>query len=246
MGSSFKDRFANKISVMGKDGRATRIDGSNSSGHEARETQYSRQPTDGVTRRQSPAFSGSASRETKMLSVGRAKKKAGGSSAQQNDSAPQGYAARARARKPVDYQPYTLQDYKNNCQPGKWEKLGCLGPDLQDEELLNKRAQKDRLKDYSEKLRKVNAEAIEDDVFSRPASIKKEPPKPKSKTELAREYAAKVPKPKIKVKKHEEEWDDEVEFAELKPLTHLEQLENRHRQDQAAVESIRKQLGAMR
>ena len=177
MGSSFKDRFANKISVMGKDGRATRIDGNPGSNREARETQYSSQGA-----RQSPSFPSNSSYSRESRASNPARKKP---PAQQGNSAEQGYASKRREARPrVDYQPYTIQDYRNNCQPGKWEKLGCLGPDLQvrlpalplvtvlgqDEELLNKRAQKERLKDYSEKLRQVNAEAIEDDVFSRPVS----------------------------------------------------------------------------
>lgn len=123
--------------------------------------------------------------------------------------------------------------------------VGSLGPDLQDEELLNKRAQKERLKDYSAQLRKYNKDTIQDDLFARPAVTKVEPPKPKSKREMAKEYAAKVPRPKVKTVEPQEteEWDDEVEFAEMKPMSELERLEIKHREDQAAVANIRKQLG---
>ena len=61
------------------------------------------------------------------------------------------------------------------CQPGKWEKMGKLGPDLQDEQLIEKvwqsfiyfltssaqRAKKERLKEYSRNLRAQNAQCID-------------------------------------------------------------------------------------
>eukprot|EP00656_Telonema_subtile_P028763 TRINITY_DN3137_c0_g1_i7.p1 TRINITY_DN3137_c0_g1~~TRINITY_DN3137_c0_g1_i7.p1 ORF type:complete len:185 (-),score=43.68 TRINITY_DN3137_c0_g1_i7:221-775(-) len=168
-------------------------------------------------------------------------KPAASSAAGANANPGSGYAK--QPRQAVDYTPYTMADYKANCQPGKWEKLGKLGPDMQDEGLLNKRAQKERLKDYSVKLRQYNAAAVESDVFARPSTIKKEGPKPKSKREMAIEYAARVPKPKAKKKPAEDEWDDEVEFAELGPVSELQMLESKHKADQEAVENIRRQLG---
>ena len=133
----------------------------------------------------------------------------------------------------------------------------------QAEELLNKRAQKERLKDYSSQLRKYNAQVVDSENVFTPAS-QPAAQKPKSKREMAREYAARVPKPKLKSKKLEPEpfWDDEVtalccccnlmpvsaqvEFAKAGPMSELAILESKHRQDQLAVEQIRQQLGMMR
>merc|ERR1712166_1174614 len=239
MTGSFKDRFANKISVLGKDGCTTRVGGQQ--GQPVRQTQHSQQQ-----QQQQP-------QPTKTRNATTRTKPAAQSSARQ--PAARGYSSRPAPQKEVeqptrqpraavDYKPYTYTEYKTNCQPGKWEKLGTLGPDLQDEELLNKRAQKERLKDYSSQLRKYNAQVVDSENVFTPAS-QPTAQKPKSKREMAREYAARVPKPKLKPKKLEPEpfWDDEVEFAEAGPMSELAILESKHRQDQLAVEQIRQQLG---
>ena len=58
-------------------------------------------------------------------------------------------------------------------------------------------------------------------------------------------YAANVPKPKLK-KKQDETMDDdgyEGHVPEDKPMSVLEQLQQKHKQDQQAVYTLRKEMG---
>ena len=64
-----------------------------------------------------------------------------------------------RRGRPTDYRPKTLSDYKAN-QPQEYVELGKLQPDLMDEELVAKRANQDRVKEFSQQLRKINTEQM--------------------------------------------------------------------------------------
>lgn len=162
--------------------------------------------------------------------------------------------SRRQPRQHVDYTPHTYAEYQAVCQPGNWEKLGKLGPDLQDDDLIEKRAQKERMKEYSRNLRMQNAQSIDyckhmkdmdlDESYGEPTA--KQP----SKREKMAKYAAQVPKPKIKKKVATDAEGDGYEGygqpTRDAPLSILEELEAKHRQDQLAVAAIRKEMGLCR
>lgn len=141
--------------------------------------------------------------------------------------------------------------YPQVCQPGKWEHMGKLGPDLHDEDLIEKRAQKERMKEYSRNLRAQNAHSIDyckhlktkDMTAPEEDRVAKEP----TKREKMAMYAAQVPKPRTKKKMQNEVAEDGYEGYGQQPkdgpLSILEELEARHRKDQQAVTAIRKEMG---
>jgi len=47
-------------------------------------------------------------------------------------------SAKRKPRLQVDYTPHTFEEYKTVCKPGNWQKMGTLGPDLQDDGLIEK------------------------------------------------------------------------------------------------------------
>ncbi|KAK2960520.1 hypothetical protein BLNAU_4418 [Blattamonas nauphoetae] len=139
--------------------------------------------------------------------------------------------------KSINYKPYTLQDYKDI--KGQPAKRGGLGPDLDNEELKKKRAEKERQQEYAKKQRELNREKMakekereqkrkEKDLSSSPAGngsesrpnsgkknvdyltqMKRPSSKQTSAHERAKEFASRIPKPKIAPKKKESEESSE-------------------------------------
>jgi len=280
--SSFKDRFAKKISVFNKDGCTSRID------KEGREdnrqvTMYtvneevsppprhsrgaprssdraadrgqgppsgSRKPavSSGSARGSGGGHGGGGYASKPASSGSYANKHRKSTSASDSYGAGGGYgeaAARSRkARDPIDYTPHTYAEYQAKCQPGKWEKLGKLGPDMMDDDLIEKRAQKERIKEYSRNLRVQNAQIIDYSKQMQPMPVEKDVEvKEPTKREKMIQYAAHVPKPKAKKKASEKSEDDGYDGARPDgPMSVLAELEARHRQDQQAVAAIRREM----
>jgi hypothetical protein len=75
-------------------------------------------------------------------------------------------------------------------------KLGGLGADLNTDELVQKRAKAEKMKDYAAKQRSTNAAKVRPSLQNRP--IVEEEKKLPSRMDAAKEYAkAHVPKPKV-------------------------------------------------
>lgn len=272
--SSFKDRFSKKISVFNKDGCTSKIDGTEEEGSR-KSTMYTirdRAPKQrGVRSVEERAAEGgqltsSGGRGALRPSPnGRATLGSSGSASRSSAAKPRragtmgdslgaggGYrdppATRKPPRQPVEYTPHTYAEYQTVCQPGKWEKMGNLGPDLQDDELIEKRAQKERIKEYSRNLRAQNAYATQNNkhIKMRESSYHDEVVKEPTKREKMAQYASQVPKPRVAKKKvvmTDDGYDGYGQAQEAAPLTILEQLEAKHRQDQIAVAAIRKEMG---
>lgn len=100
---------------------------------------------------------------------------------------------RAPPRK-VEYTVATVEDYKEKYgAKGEMQQLGNLGPDLDDDELLMKKAMQEKAKQFSKELHRINKHRAD-----------KAPPKPKPKPKVEpslrdkmAEYAKNVPKPKV-------------------------------------------------
>lgn len=94
----------------------------------------------------------------------------------------------------VDYQPASLEDFKQKGYGKKEysEIKPTLGPDLDDEDLLMKRAVQEKKKQFSKELQRINRHRI----ASREPKVEPKPePKPNARSK-AQEFAKNVPKPK--------------------------------------------------
>jgi len=105
--------------------------------------------------------------------------------------------ASKKPRAPVDYTPATVDGYKQKYGAAKPDKseLGHLGPDLDDDNLLMKKAVQNKVKEFSKELHRINRQR------SVAANEKPKPaPKPEPKSNArskALEYALNIPKPKV-------------------------------------------------
>merc|ERR1740124_2103782 len=134
-------------------------------------------------------------------------------------------------RRTPSYKPYS----------GKVENLaprdtGRLKPDMQSDELLAKRAAKDRVKLFSKNLKTVNRQIIEDQAeFAPPKpSVQREP----TKNEKARQYAAQVPRPRLRepaAGAEAEAGEGGMDEGELL----LARLERQHEEQQRQAQAIR-------
>lgn len=200
-----------------------------------------------VPKAQCRTASSSSSGTATRGSVARQAKPRRITSADENYGSGRGYADAPPQRKTrgvVEYTPHTFTEYQAVCQPGNWEQLGKLGPDLQDEDLIEKRAQKERIKEYSRNLRAQNAQAIDYTKHMKQMEFqepKAAPAPAPSKREKMASYAASVPKPKPK--KTVNSFDKhEAGFDVNGPMSALEELEAKHKQDQLMVAAIRKEM----
>ncbi|GMF30289.1 unnamed protein product [Phytophthora lilii] len=100
----------------------------------------------------------------------------------------------SRKARPVQYEPCKLSQYKKEKPDGYYE-LGRLQPDLNTDELVEKRAKNERIKAFSQNLRAINKNA----QTKKPAdaSTEQAATKPKSTREKGLAFAKRVPKPKL-------------------------------------------------
>eukprot|EP00435_Cladocopium_sp_Y103_P073603 s16_g44.t1 len=89
-----------------------------------------------------------------------------------------------KARAPVEYTPATLEEYKQRFG-GKadYSELGRLGPDLDDEDLLMKRAIQEKVKEFSRELHRVNKHRA---AKAQPKHEPKADPKPTARAKVLR------------------------------------------------------------
>ncbi|KAJ8605107.1 hypothetical protein CTAYLR_000407 [Chrysophaeum taylorii] len=157
-----------------------------------------------------------------------------------------------KARPVANFEPYTLDQYRL-VKPEKYYELGKLQPDLNREDLIAKRKNADRVREFSRNLRAVNAQ--QKTGVDKP--VKKDTPSEPSKREKALEFARKIPKPKVhpkppdeadilshhaKAARHRSDDDEGAEEGGGLELTRLEQLEAKHDHMRALADNIRRQF----
>lgn len=59
-----------------------------------------------------------------------------------------------------DYQPYTVNDYKKRYDDGNYWELGRLGPDLDNNQLNEKKAQKEKIRELDRQIRNANQQKV--------------------------------------------------------------------------------------
>eukprot|EP00930_Biecheleria_cincta_P048439 TRINITY_DN3374_c0_g1_i2.p1 TRINITY_DN3374_c0_g1~~TRINITY_DN3374_c0_g1_i2.p1 ORF type:complete len:795 (+),score=189.64 TRINITY_DN3374_c0_g1_i2:126-2510(+) len=102
-----------------------------------------------------------------------------------------------KPRAPVDYTPATVDAYKQKYGAAKPDKseLGHLGPDLDDDNLLMKKAVQNKVKEFSKELHRINRQRSLA-ANEKPKSAPKPEPKSTARSK-ALEYAQNIPKPKV-------------------------------------------------
>eukprot|EP01039_Chlorochromonas_danica_P003458 gene3458-3787_t len=98
----------------------------------------------------------------------------------------------------VEYKPYTLKQY-HLIKPKEYVEISKIQPDLNTEELVAKRKNMERIKEFSKQLRVVNQDLIQQQRKLPPATeqidIEKSKQKLNSKRQKALEFARNIPKP---------------------------------------------------
>jgi hypothetical protein len=92
------------------------------------------------------------------------------------------------------YKPYTVEDYRELQQMQERGDRGGLGPSL-DEEWARKQQMRSRLMQFAQKANEENKA-----VIPKRSKPRQEPKKDATKREKMREYAGKIPKPKVQAK----------------------------------------------
>jgi hypothetical protein len=131
----------------------------------------------------------------------------------------------SRQPRPTLYRPHTLKEYKAINVPVK---LGGLGPDLQNEKLLEKKATADRTRQYAKSISQVNSVKIK----STPKIVKKEPEKI-SKRQRAMEFASKINKPARQ--RHSRDLD--TSSSPTSEMNSLEKLQQEHEKNKDWMEN---------
>lgn len=101
----------------------------------------------------------------------------------------------SRKARPVSYEPCKLSQYKKE-KPGGYYELGKLQPDLNSDDLVQKRANMERIKAFSKNLRDINKVTTSGTKKSSENNASGSPKKPMSTRDKALEFAKRVPKPK--------------------------------------------------
>lgn len=101
----------------------------------------------------------------------------------------------SRKARPVSYEPCKLSQYKKE-KPGGYYELDKLQPDLNSDELVQKRANMERIKAFSKNLRDINKVTTSATKKAGENNESGSPKKPKSTRDKALEFAKRVPKPK--------------------------------------------------
>jgi hypothetical protein len=150
------------------------------------------------------------------------------------------------------YKPKTLAQYRKYKKSLNSEPLGKLPPDLNRPELIRKRAKKERIRAFSERLRQVNTSAIRSRKNkSRPAKSEeeKEEIKQPSARERALEFARTIPKPKLRQREEVASFstskyqENDVTIERAPVQSRLDILRARHRDLQSKVDLARKSVG---
>lgn len=134
----------------------------------------------------------------------------------------------------VNYQPKTLAEYKSQ-KTDKYYELGTLPPDLNRDDLVEKRKVVDKMKQYGEEMSKLNRQKLSQN----PPKQKQPAPKEKSNREKALEFAKNIPKPVVKPK------SKPAQKESLSPPAYeddsLAQLEKQHQELEMDIESMMKE-----
>jgi hypothetical protein len=147
----------------------------------------------------------------------------------------------------VAWQPKSLSEYREKVKPegAKLRKLGSLGADLDNEDLMMKKARAEKIRQFGACLRQVNAARERGKSTDKP---RQEPTAAQLKQQRVQEFAKNVPKPKQKPRPRDPPTPSSVQ-EEVEPEPPIQEevtrLLSRHDEDRAAAARIRSQLALM-
>jgi len=150
----------------------------------------------------------------------------------------------------VQWQPKTLQEYQKERQ--KWEaKMTPLGADLENEDLLAKKARAEKIRQFSAGLRQVNLARQPRQPAEKTPSQKEPSPAHAARQRIA-DFAKNVPKPKLRPKPIAEPAPAEAPEPAPEPKEAARALSEevavllgRHDSERAAAAKIRERLRLM-
>lgn len=157
--------------------------------------------------------------------------------------------ASKKPRLPVEYTPATVDEYKHRFGAGGYSELGHLGPDLDDDQLMLKKAVQEKVKQFSKELNRINRQRTQVSSSAPKKPDPKPEPKPTSRAK-ALEFAKHVPKPKVQAPKavHGPSQNASVSAADEEDNAEWEEIRRRERQhydDVLRVEQIREYLKSL-
>lgn len=152
-------------------------------------------------------------------------------------------ASNKKARAAVEYTPATLEEYKQRFGKAEYAEMGRLGPDLDDEDLLMKRAIQEKVKEFSRELHRVNKHRA---AKAQPKQEPKADPKPTARAK-AMQFAKNIPKPKLlppkqvlvtptKALEEDQARQEAVEWEDLR------RREQQHLEDVARIAEVKQLL----
>ncbi len=157
----------------------------------------------------------------------------------------------SKAPRQVDYKPGTLNSYVAS-KPKEYVEIKKSKPDLNTDELKAKRANAARVKEFSKKLTEYNKQAFREQrklpSSKEMSAMSIAKSKYDSKREKMLEFARQIPKPKPKPIDEKEEFEHgymtrEDEFGmSYEAAMRMQELEAKHAQSQARVDSIKRAL----
>lgn len=148
-----------------------------------------------------------------------------------------------KSKQPVEitYKPYTLQQYRK-IKPQEYVEFGKLKPDLNTSELIAKRANAERIKQFSKNLHEFNKANIKQGI-SADEKLALRNVKAPSKRDKALQFAQNVPKPKVNVPKANDNVPKRNVGVSVEKASKLDELTSRHQQSRKQVEAIKKSMG---
>ncbi len=159
----------------------------------------------------------------------------------------------------VEYKPYTLEQYKL-IKPKEYVEISKMKPDLNSDELIAKRANAERIKEFSKNLRNFNSQMIGNQQKLPSGSESHDIDNAKKKILSAREralqFAKNIPKPKVNkdsyksvddvIDLHDDDGYMRVSYEqygmESKQAKYLEDLEAKYMDSKRNVDAIKRQL----
>jgi hypothetical protein len=160
----------------------------------------------------------------------------------------------SKAPRGTSYKPCSINEYKMNHKPGRYVEIDSkLKPDLNSEELIAKRANAERVKEFSKNLKHYNMQNLRQQKKvpsgQEMSQIQQSKELVKSKRERMKEYTRNIPKPKVKTEKKQSDFEHgymtaQDEFGmDYSEAVRMQELEAKHIESQNQLNAIKKSLG---
>ena len=169
-------------------------------------------------------------------------------------SKPRDMLAYSRAPRETAYKPCSVSEYKMNHKPGRYVEIESLKPNLDSDELKAKRANAQRVKEFSKNLHNYNRQALrmskKAPSTQEASSMAQSKAVSSSKLERMKEFSRNVPKPKVKSRPMVQGvmQDNYMTAQDECGMEHgaairMQELEAKHEESEAQLNAIKRSLG---